>query len=79
MKIFKLDINQIDVNIMFFSVDEAVDYNPKELEQFLRSKSIILGIPATKGAKIRLVTHFYIRDKEAEHILAAFKEFFKIK
>lgn len=38
-----------------------------------------MDIPTAKGAKIRIATHFYIREKQFEQVIAAFKEFFKIK
>jgi len=42
----------------------------------MKAKKIIVGVPLTKGGSVRLMTHYYIREKEVKAFIDSFKAFF---
>ena len=47
----------------------------EKLEVFLKENGILTSLEA-KGGKNRLVTHFYIREKEVKKLAEVMKKFF---
>ena len=75
-KFSQIRINPSDahINLIFFTVDEVRLVNEDIIQHMLKN-GIKIRVPK-KGGKWRFVVNHYIREKEVEKIISAFKEYF---
>lgn len=63
-----------NINLVFFQIkDEKLDCD--SLVKFLLDQKIKISIKSKEDKIIRFVTHYWIREKEVEHIVSSFKKF----
>jgi len=63
----------VQINFVFFKI--KVDVEPHDLKEFLRKEGILTDLQ-TRGGLHRLVTHYYIREKEILLFVEALRKFF---
>lgn len=71
-----VSIGQVHINMIKFQFNEGIQVDLEEMKNFLLGKGIKIKVP-NSGCKVRLMTHHYIREKEVELALSAFREFFE--
>lgn len=64
----------VQINFVFFKIKSDVD--PTELKEFLKNEGILTELQS-RGGTMRLVTHYYIREKEVEKLVDGMKKFFQ--
>lgn len=77
-KIEKLEVfpEEVEINFVFFKIKNEKEGEVEKLEAFLKENGILTSLEA-KGGKNRLVTHFYIREKEVKKLSEVMKAFFE--
>ena len=67
--------DDVQINFVFFKIN--VDVDPHNLQEFLKKEGIFTELQPRGGGLHRLVTHYYIREKEVLLFVEKVKKFFE--
>ena len=73
-----VDLNNIETNMCYLKFNDKCKFDMLKLQEFLAAKKIRAPLPTSLNSRARLMTHFYIREKEIKTFIDAIKEFLSL-